>query len=261
MSAAFVTQPLTRRDLLAGAVAGSTLIALGCKSASPASSAPAGAAPAVQSASAPAVLVGAPRHELPALPYAENALEPHISANTLGFHYGKHHKGYVDKLNAAIKDTALAGLSLEELVKASAKDPAQAGLFNNAAQAWNHGFYWSSMRPPTGTPGGGGKPSGKLAEKIDASFGGFDKFKEAFGNAAATQFGSGWAWLVLDGDKLEVVKTGNADTPMARGQKCLLTIDVWEHAYYLDYQNRRPDYIAAFVDHLANWEFAAANLG
>ncbi len=193
--------------------------------------------------------------ELPALPYAQNALEPHISANTLSFHHGKHHNAYVTNLNNLIKDGDLAGKSLEDIIKAVAGDGSKAGVFNNAAQIWNHTFYWNSM-----TPGGGGKPSGAIADKIDADFGGFDKFAEEFKTAGATQFGSGWAWLVLDGGKLKVTKTGNANLPMAHGQTALLTMDVWEHAYYLDYQNRRPDYIGAFLDHLVNWDFANTNL-
>ena len=193
---------------------------------------------------------------LPPLPYAQDALAPVISANTLSFHYGKHHKAYVDNLNKLAEGKRWATMSLEEVVRESAKDAADAGVFNNAAQVWNHTFYWSCMRS-----GGGGAPSGRLAERIQADFGGFDAFKTQFADAAKTQFGSGWAWLVLDGSKLKVVKTANADTPLAHGQKALLTCDVWEHAYYLDYQNRRPDYVAAFLDKLVNWEFAAANLG
>ena len=193
---------------------------------------------------------------LPELPYAQNALEPHISANTLSFHYGKHHQAYVTNLNNLVKDTPLASKSLEEVIMESAKDSSKAGIFNNAAQVWNHTFYWNSMKP-----NGGGKPTGKLAEKIEKDFGGYDKFVEAFKQAGATQFGSGWAWLVLEGDTLKVTKTPNADLPMAHGQKALLTMDVWEHAYYLDYQNRRPDYITTFLDKLVNWDFAEKNLG
>lgn len=191
---------------------------------------------------------------LPDLPYAANALEPHVSAETFSFHHGKHHNAYITKLNDAIKDTPLAEKSLEEIIMESAKD--KGGLFNNAAQTWNHTFFWNSMKP-----NGGGKPSGKLAEMIDSSFGSFDAFVEKFKNAAATQFGSGWAWLVEDNGKLEVMATANADLPMVHGKKALLTIDVWEHAYYLDYQNRRPDFVSAFLDHLVNWEFAEKNLG
>ena len=192
---------------------------------------------------------------LPPLPYDQSALEPHISANTLSFHYGKHHQAYVTNLNNLVKDTPLADASLEEVIAASAKDSAKAGIFNNAAQVWNHTFYWNSMKP-----NGGGAPKGKLAAQIDKDFGSFDKFKEAFKQAGTTQFGSGWAWLVLEGDTLKVTKTGNADLPMVHGQKALLTMDVWEHAYYLDYQNRRPDYITTFLDKLVNWDFAEANL-
>ncbi|MBF0267588.1 MAG: superoxide dismutase [Alphaproteobacteria bacterium] len=193
--------------------------------------------------------------ELPPLPYAANALEPHMSANTFSFHHAKHHNAYVTNLNNLIKDTDLASKSLEEIIMAVAGEGAKAGVFNNAAQVWNHTFFWSSMKP-----GGGGKPSGDLLARIEKDLGGFDKFKEDFKNAAVTQFGSGWAWLVEEKGTLKITKTGNADTPMAHGQKALLTVDVWEHAYYLDYQNRRPDYVQTFLDHLANWDFAAANL-
>ena len=193
--------------------------------------------------------------EHPSLPYAGNALEPHISANTLDFHHGKHHATYVTNLNNLTKDSDLADKSLEEVINAVAGDAAKAGIFNNAAQVWNHTFYWNSMKP-----NGCGKPSGDLAAKIDADLGGYDKFVEEFTAAATTQFGSGWAWLVLDGGKLKVTKTANADTPVAHGQTALLTIDVWEHAYYLDFQNRRPVYIGTFLESLANWDFAAANL-
>lgn len=187
---------------------------------------------------------------LPELPYAQNSLEPHISANTLSFHYGKHHNAYVTNLNKLIPGTEFEKLSLEEIVKKSSGP-----IFNNAAQVWNHTFYWHSMKPS-----GGGMPSGELAAKIVADFGSFDKFKEEFTAASTTQFGSGWAWLVLDkGGKLKVTKTPNAETPLTTGDVALLTIDVWEHAYYLDYQNRRPDYIATFLDKLVNWEFAAKN--
>lgn len=192
---------------------------------------------------------------LPELPYAQNALDPHISANTLSFHYGKHHQAYVTNLNNLVKDTPLASASLEQVIMESAKDPAKTGIFNNAAQVWNHTFYWHSMKP-----NGGGAPTGDIAKRIDKDFGSFDQFKEAFKQAGATQFGSGWAWLVLDGGVLKVTKTGNADLPMAHGQKALLTMDVWEHAYYLDYQNRRPDYIAIFLEKLVNWDFVEKNL-
>ncbi len=193
--------------------------------------------------------------ELPALPYAKTALAPHISANTLDFHHGKHHQAYVTNLNNLTKDTPLASQSLEDVIKASAGDATKAGIFNNAAQVWNHTFYWNAMKP-----GGGGMPQGDVAAAIEGTFGSFEKFKDEFKNACVTQFGSGWGWLVADGGALKVTKTGNADLPMAHGQTALLTCDVWEHAYYLDYQNRRPDYVQTFLDHLVNWDFVAANL-
>jgi Fe-Mn family superoxide dismutase len=198
----------------------------------------------------------APSHVLEPLPYAENALEPVISANTLSFHFGKHHKGYVDNLNRLLAGTEFAELSLEKVVMATAGQADKTAIFNNAAQAWNHGFYWRSLRA-----NGGGEPPAALKRKIEAAFGGVDGCKKELAAAATGQFGSGWAWLVLDGDKLKVVKTGNADTPLTKGQKPLLTIDVWEHAYYLDYQNRRADYVNAVLDKLLNWGFAADNLG
>ena len=191
---------------------------------------------------------------LPDLPYAQDALAPHISAETLSFHHGKHHKAYVDKANDAVKGTDLESLSLEELIKKSWADK-NMGVFNNAAQIWNHTFYWHSM-----TPNGGGKPTGAIADAIDKSFGSYDKFAEEFKAAGAGQFGSGWAWLVKNGDKLEVRKTLNAENPITDGVTPLLTMDVWEHAYYLDYQNRRPDYIGDFLDKLVNWDFANQNL-
>jgi Fe-Mn family superoxide dismutase len=193
--------------------------------------------------------------ELPALPYDSKALEPYISANTLSFHHGKHHATYVNNYNNLTKDTPLADKPLEEVIKEIAGDAGKAGLFNNAAQVWNHTFFWHSLKQ-----GGGGKPTGALAAKIDADFGSFEKFVEEFKAAAATQFGSGWAWLVLDGGKLKVTKTANADTPLAHGLTALFTVDVWEHAYYLDYQNRRPDFVSAVLEHLANWDFVADNL-
>jgi Fe-Mn family superoxide dismutase len=188
--------------------------------------------------------------ELPPLPWAENALAPHISAETIQYHYGKHHKTYVDKLNAAIEGTPQASKSLEQIVKSS-----EGGVFNNAAQVWNHTFYWSSMKP-----GGGGKPNGAIADAIQESFGGYDAFRKAFADAATTQFGSGWAWLVKDGAKLAVVKTPNAETPLTTSAKPILTIDVWEHAYYIDYRNARPKYIDTFLDSLVSWDFANKNL-
>ncbi|OKH20037.1 superoxide dismutase [[Limnothrix rosea] IAM M-220] len=194
-------------------------------------------------------------YELPALPYDYTALEPHISKSTLEFHHDKHHAGYVAKYNAAVEGTDLDGKSIEDVIKAIAKDPAKSGLFNNAAQAWNHSFYWNCMKA-----GGGGQPTGALADKINADFGSFDKFVEEFKAAGGTQFGSGWAWLVLDNGTLKVTKTLNAGNPMTEGQTPLLTMDVWEHAYYLDYQNKRPDYISTFLTELVNWDFVAANL-
>ena len=193
--------------------------------------------------------------ELPPLPFPDNALESgKMSAQTFSFHHDKHHAAYVTNLNKLIEGTEWADKPLEEIVVASFKDSSKAGIFNNAAQVWNHTFFWHSLKP-----GGGGTPTGALAEKINADFGSFDKFKEEFKNAAATQFGSGWAWLVLDKGTLKVTKTPNAETPVVHGQTPLLTLDVWEHAYYLDFQNRRPDYITNFLDHLANWDFAAEN--
>jgi Fe-Mn family superoxide dismutase len=192
---------------------------------------------------------------LPALPYAENALDPHYSAKTISFHYGKHHKTYVDNLNKLIAGTPLESKSLEEIIMASAGDSSKAGLFNNAAQVWNHTFFWNCMRP-----GGGGRPKGDPAARIDSTFGSYEKFAEQFKAAAVGRFGSGWAWLVLDGGALKITSTANADTPMAGKQTALLTVDVWEHAYYLDYQNRRPDFVQAFLDHLVNWDFVAGNL-
>jgi Fe-Mn family superoxide dismutase len=191
---------------------------------------------------------------LPVLPYGKDALSPFISANTLDFHYGKHHKTYVDNLNKLIEGTDLANLSLEEIIKISAKDTAKTGIFNNAAQVWNHSFYWQCLKA------GGGKPAGAIAQKIDATWGSYEKFADELKNGGITQFGSGWVWLVQDGKDLKIVKTANADTPLAHDQKPLLTIDVWEHAYYLDYQNRRPDYLTAVIANLINWEFVNANL-
>ena len=189
--------------------------------------------------------------ELPPLPWAENALVPHISPETIQYHYGKHHQAYVTNLNKLIDGTPAATKSLEEIVKSS-----EGGVFNNAAQIWNHTFYWHSIKP-----GGGGKPSGKVAAAIDSAFGGYDKFRQEFANAAATQFGSGWAWLVSEGGKLAIKKTPNAETPLTTSATALLTIDVWEHAYYIDYRNQRPKYIDTFLDQLINWDFANKNLG
>jgi Fe-Mn family superoxide dismutase len=187
---------------------------------------------------------------LPPLPYDKNALAPHISSETLDYHYGKHHQAYVTNLNKLVEGKPEASKSLEEIIKTS-----EAGVFNNAAQIWNHTFYWSSMKP-----GGGGQPTGDLLAAIVRDFGSFDKFKEEFTTAATTQFGSGWAWLVLNAGKLSVTKTGNADLPLKHGQTALLTIDVWEHAYYIDFRNARPKYIETYLAHLANWDFALENL-
>jgi Fe-Mn family superoxide dismutase len=193
---------------------------------------------------------------LPPLPYEQGALAPVISANTLSFHYGKHHKTYVETLNKLIVGTEFADMPLESIIKATARQPDRTAIFNNAAQAWNHTFYWKSLKPK-----GGGEPPSVLKGMMEASFGGVDQCKKELSTAAVGQFGSGWAWLIQDGEKLKVVKTGNANTPLAEGQKPLLTIDVWEHAYYLDYQNRRVDHVNALLDKLANWDFAAENLG
>lgn len=192
------------------------------------------------------------KHELPPLPYAKNALEPHMSAETLEFHHGKHHQAYVTKLNELIPGTEFENLSLEEIVKKSS-----GGIFNQAAQVWNHTFFWNSL-----SPNGGGAPKGKLAEAIDKSFGSLDGFKKAFAEAGATQFGSGWAWLVKKADgSLEVRKTANADTPLTDASVTpLLTCDVWEHAYYIDYRNARPKFLEAFWN-LVNWDFAEKNFG
>jgi superoxide dismutase, Fe-Mn family len=192
--------------------------------------------------------------KLPELPYEMRALEPHVSERTLEFHHGKHHATYVQKANDAIKGTPLEKKTLEEIIQQSFKEK-NAAVFNNAAQVWNHTFFWNCM-----TPGGGNEPTGDLAKRISADFGSFDLFCEKFEEAAVSQFGSGWAWLVEDGGKLAVTKTPNAENPLVHGKKPLLTVDVWEHAYYLDYQNRRPDFVKAFLEHLANWEFVEQNL-
>lgn len=190
--------------------------------------------------------------ELPALPYDKTALEPHISAETIDFHYGKHHQAYVTNLNNLIDGTDKANQSLEEIIKSAGPGP----LFNNAAQVWNHTFYWNSLSPT-----GGGEPTGALADAINAKWGSFAKFQEEFNAAAAGNFGSGWTWLVKsEGGELEIVNTSNAGTPITDGKTCLLTVDVWEHAYYIDYRNARPKYLETFWK-LANWEFAAQNFG
>jgi Fe-Mn family superoxide dismutase len=192
---------------------------------------------------------------LPALPYADNALAPVISANTLSFHYGKHHKAYVDNLNKLVAGTEYESAALEKVIADTAGKADKVGIFNNAAQIWNHTFYWNSLRG-----NGGGQPTGRLAQMIESDLGGFDNFKKEFAATTVSQFGSGWGWLAVEGGKLKIVKTGNAEVPFTKGQKPLLTIDVWEHAYYLDYQNRRPDYVGAVIDKLLNWDFAAENL-
>jgi Fe-Mn family superoxide dismutase len=193
---------------------------------------------------------------LPNLPYDQDALEPHISSRTLSFHHGKHHNAYVTNLNKLIEGSDLANETLENIIKATVNDASKAGVFNNAAQVWNHTFYWNSMKP-----NGGGEPSGAIAEKITADFGSYDNFISEFKTAGLTQFGSGWAWLVLKDNKLEIMKTANADTPLAHGIQPLLTVDVWEHAYYLDYQNDRGNYLDTFFGQLINWDFVNENLG
>lgn len=192
---------------------------------------------------------------LPDLPYPKDALEPFISARTLEFHHDKHHNAYVVNANKLLEGTELANENLETIIKKTAGDSSKVGIFNNSAQVWNHTFYWNCM-----VKNGGGKPEGELAKKIEEDFGSFEKMIDELKNAGATQFGSGWAWLVLDNDKLAVTKTPNADNPLTKNQKPLLTVDVWEHAYYLDYQNRRPDYLSTFMDKLINWEFISNNL-
>ncbi len=227
-------QPITRREFVTGAAAVATLAAAG--------------APLVRVAHAAPLA-------LPPLPYRDNALEPVISANTIGFHYGKHHRGYLDNLNKMVVGTEFADAPLERIVVETAGKPDKAGFFNNAAQVWNQTFYWNSMRP-----GGGGRPPPVLLQRIEADFGGFESFRKELAATAIGQFASGWGWLVVEGGRLKCVRTPNAETPITRGQRPLLTIDVWEHAYYLDYQNRRADYVNAVIDKLLNWEFALANL-
>jgi len=193
--------------------------------------------------------------ELSPLPYPNNALEPYISARTLEFHHGKHHQTYVTTLSKLVEGTPMERQSLEQLIKSTYKDEAKTKIFNNAAQAWNHTFFWSCMKP-----NGGGAPNGDIAKGIDRDLGGIAKFEEEFKKAAVDQFGSGWAWLVVNKGKLKITHTLNGVDPLALGQTALLTCDVWEHAYYLDYQNRRPDFVQAFLDHLVNWDFVAQNL-
>ncbi len=194
--------------------------------------------------------------QLPPLPYDKNALAPYISEETLEYHYGKHHQAYVDNLNKLITNTDLEGKTLEEVIMAVANDSSKQGVFNNAAQVWNHTFYWNSMRK-----GGGGKPSGRLAQQIEKDFSSFEEFRELFKQCGMTQFGSGWAWLCWDSklNTLVVLKTANAELPMMQKLQALITADVWEHAYYLDYQNRRPEYLDMFLNSLVNWEFAEKN--
>lgn len=228
--------PITRRQFIKGALATSAVLA---------------ASSADFSSTIKAQLADE-IFKLPDLPYPDNALEPYISAKTISFHYGKHHKAYLDNINKLVKGTDLAQSTLEEITKKTAGKQDLVSIFNNASQAWNHSFYWKSMKP-----GGGGAPTDELAKKITKTFVSFDKFKEEFANAALTQFGSGWAWLAVDKGSLKVVKTSNADSPLTSSQIPLITIDVWEHAYYLDYQNRRKDYISDFLEHLVNWDFAA----
>ncbi len=186
---------------------------------------------------------------LPDLPYAKGALAPYLSEETLEYHHGKHHNAYVTNLNGLVEGTDLAGKSLEEIILAS-----DGGIFNNAAQVWNHSFYWKCMKP-----GGGGAPTGDLAKAIDGAFGSYEAFAKEFTQAAVTQFGSGWAWLVVEDGALKIAKTGNADLPLKHGQAALLTVDVWEHAYYIDYRNLRPKYVETFLSNLVDWEFVAAN--
>ncbi len=237
---------VTRREVLAGAAAASAalLASRGASAAEPKGKTSAAATPPAKTGPV----------ALPPLPFAPTALAPVISAKTLSFHHDKHHRAYVDKTNELVAGTELASLPLEEIVKAAAADPAKAALFNNAGQAYNHDFYWKSLKPK-----GGGAPTGALLEAVKKDFGSVDDLKKQLVDAAMGQFGSGWAWLVLDQGKLLVVKTPNAETPITKGQKPLFTIDVWEHAYYLDYQNRRKDYAQAVVDKLLNWDFASAN--
>lgn len=192
---------------------------------------------------------------LPTLPYAQDALEPYISAQTMSFHYGKHHQAYLDNLNKLVPGKPWAEQTLEAIIAKTAGQADHAAVFNNAAQVWNHTFFWQSMKA-----GGGGKPAGRLLDRIGKSFGSFEEFKTTFVAAAVAQFGSGWVWLVQDGELLTIVKTSNADTPIAHQQNALLTCDVWEHAYYLDYQNRRKDFVQAYLDHLVNWDLASSRM-
>ena len=192
---------------------------------------------------------------LPPLPWGEQALDPVISARTIRLHYGKHHRTYVDKLNELVAGTRMAEMPLEQLIRETAGKPDTRKVFNNAAQVWNHTFFWNCLRP-----GGGGRPAGEVASRIDADFGGYDRFRERFAQAAVDCFGSGWAWLADRGGKLEILATSNADNPLTKAATPLLTIDVWEHAYYVDYENRRPEFVDAVIDKLLDWDFAARQL-
>lgn len=200
-----------------------------------------------------AASIGKSSLDQPPLPFANTALEPTISAKTIGFHYGKHHKGYFDALAKLVADTPMAEQTLEEIIVATANDPGQLKIFNNAAQCWNHNFYWNSLAADAQSP------SGKLAAAIDRDFGSLEKCKAALIKASVEQFGTGWGWLVIDGGRLKAINTGDADVPFVNGQRPLLTVDVWEHAYYLDWQNRRPEHVEAIVDRHLNWDFAARN--
>ena len=239
-----LTAHFNRRDLLLGAAGG--IAALGVVGSARAAESLVTATPAAPSGP----------FTVPVLPYADNALDPVISATTLSFHHGKHHQAYVDNLNKAVVGTPFAAMPLEKIIAATYGVADKTAIYNNAAQHWNHSCYWRSLKPQ-----GGGDPPAALKQKIEASFGSVDACRKELLTAATTQFGSGWAWLVQDGSTLSVVKTGNADSPLSKGQKPLLTIDVWEHAYYLDYQNRRADYVNAVLGKVLNWGFAAENLG
>ena len=252
----------TRRELLLATAGAATLQNAARVMAADAATAsttppgpPAGATATPASATTATPAPGGP-FTLPPLPYADTALDPVISANTLGFHYGKHHRGYVDNLNKAVAGTAFAGMPLEKIIAATVGVADKSAVYNNASQHWNHSFYWRSLRPQ-----GGGEPPAALRQKIESSFGSVDACRKELQAAATTQFGSGWAWLVQDGGRIAVAKTGNADSPVAKGQRPLAAIDVWEHAYYLDYQNRRADHVAAVIGKLLNWQFVADNLG
>jgi Fe-Mn family superoxide dismutase len=245
----FSPHAVTRREALSGLVAGAATVALGAAGCNGSSKSRAAPPPARPRAPQPRAATGP--FSLPELPYAPHALEPFVSRKTISFHHGKHHLGYVEKTNRFIQNTPYAGKTLEAIVRRSAGKTADSAVFNNAAQTYNHTFYWHSL-----IPGGGGEPPKALLARINADFGGFSKFKDTFIKTATGQFGSGWAWLVYEGGKLKVESTSNAHTPIARGAVPLLTIDVWEHAYYLDYQNKRKAYVESLLNHLAHWERA-----